>query len=147
MPQTRLKCHRCGNPLSDARVKARKRNCMPCERLNKKEQAEAAHEKRVCETYGLQPGDYDKLFEAQGGKCAIAKCHAKGLYIRLAVEHNHKCDKGHDPKNGCRFCVRGLVCKSHNKWIGWAGDDPEVFYSLADYLRNPPAQRILTDDK
>jgi hypothetical protein len=139
MPQTRLKCKRCGNALSDARAKAHKRTCTPCERIIKKEQSEAAHEKRVCEQYGLRPGEYDKLYKAQGGKCAIKGCKARGIYIRLAVEHNHKL-------GFTREAIRGLVCKMHNKWIGMAGDDPEVFDSLAEYLRNPPAQKVLNDE-
>jgi hypothetical protein len=139
MPQTRLKCKRCKHPLSDARVKANKRTCTPCERLIKQEQSAAAHEKRVCEQYGLRPGEYDKLYKAQNGHCAIKGCKARGVYIRLAVEHNHKL-------GFTRVAIRGLVCKSHNKWIAWAGDDPEVFDSIAGYLRDPPAQHVLNDD-
>lgn len=138
MPQTRLKCKRCTHALSDARVKARKRTCTPCERIIKSEQSEAAHEIRVCAQYGLRPGEYKKLYDSQGGRCAIKGCKARGIYTRLAVEHNHKL-------GFTREAIRGLVCKTHNKWIGMAGDDPEVFDSLAAYLRDPPAKRVLND--
>jgi len=33
----------------------------------------------------------------------------------------------------------------HNEWIGRAGDSPEVFDSLAAYLRDPPARKLLMD--
>src|SRR5208283_1945331 len=134
MPQTRLKCIRCTKPLSDARVAAHKRTCVACERKQKKEARERAHEKRVCELYGLKPGEYQKLYDAQGGHCAIKGCRATGASIHLAVEHNHKL-------GFTRAAIRGLCCKHHNKEFGWAGDDPEVFDSMADYLRNPPAQK------
>lgn len=138
MPQTRLKCKRCKHALSDARVKANKRTCTPCERLIKHERSEIAHEKRVCEQYGLLPGEYKKLYDAQGGKCAIRNCKARGIYVRLAVDHDH--DMGF-----IRAAIRGLLCKTHNGWIGRAGDDPEVFLSLADYLIHPPAWEVLKD--
>jgi hypothetical protein len=31
----------------------------------------------------------------------------------------------------------------HNEWIGRAGDDPEVFESIASYLLEPPAREAL----
>jgi hypothetical protein len=33
----------------------------------------------------------------------------------------------------------------HNEWIGRAGDNPEIFDSLASYLRDPPAREMLMD--
>lgn len=129
-------CKRCEKPLSPKRAKARKRYCFSCERLVKREQNAAAHDKRICAVYGLNPGEYKKILDAQGGTCAIHGCKARGARIRLAVDHIHAL-------GFTRKSVRGLLCKSHNKWIGWAGDDPAVFDSIAEYLRNPPAQRIL----
>jgi hypothetical protein len=52
---------------------------------------------------------------------------------------------GHDKSRWCRACVRGLACVTHNEWIGRAGDDPEVFDSLAAYLRNPPGRATLME--
>jgi hypothetical protein len=68
----------------------------------------------------------------------VRGCKARGVSRALAVEHDHK--KGlHNRK-----AVRGLMCKTHNKWIGMAGDDPDVFLSLYEYLTDPPAQKVLT---
>jgi Recombination endonuclease VII len=111
-----------------------------CEVANKREAKERAHERRVINLYGLKPGDYAKLLKSQGGYCAIRRCKARGVSRALAVEHNHKLGFRN------RKAVRGLMCKTHNKWIGMAGDDPEVFDSIAEYLRDPPAQKVLTDD-
>jgi hypothetical protein len=77
---------------------------------------------------------------AQHGFCAVHKCRARGVSKALAVEHNHKLGLHN------RKAVRGIMCAQHNKWIGMAGDDPEVFESIARYLRDPPAQKVLTDD-
>lgn len=130
-------CPRCGNKLSKQRLAQRKRYCFRCGQDVKREQSAAAHEKRICELYGLRPGDYQRLYEAQGGRCAIKNCTARGARLRLAVDHDHKLGFRN------RRAVRGLLCKRHNNWIGEAGDDPEVFDSIANYLRNPPARKVL----
>lgn len=81
-------------------------------------------------TYGLGPGEYQKLFQAQQGKCAICKGARK---YRLAVDHCHKTN-----------LVRGLLCRMCNeRLLTAARDRPEVLRSAADYLDAPPAQSIL----
>jgi hypothetical protein len=50
----------------------------------------------------------------------------------LAVDHDHKTGE-----------VRGILCSSHNRAIGYNHDSPEAFRSLADYLENPPARAVL----
>lgn len=130
-------CPRCGKPLSPQRVAKRNKYCYLCDKAVKREQSDAAHEKRLESQYGLKPGDYKRLLLAQGGRCAIFGCSARGVSRRLSVDHDHK--KGF--RN--RKAVRGLLCKRHNNMIGECADDPRVFDSLAEYLRHPPAQAIL----
>jgi len=129
-------CARCSNKLTKNRVAKRKRYCFKCEVINKREQRARAHEGRVIKTYGLRPGEYQLLLDAQGGKCPVKGCRANGRTKFLAVEHDHKL-------GFTRLAVRGLMCSMHNNWIGRAGDDPEVFDSIAAYLRNPPAREVL----
>jgi hypothetical protein len=131
-------CPRCNKPLTVKRQNQRKKYCYLCDCAVKREQRQAAHDRRVEKLYGLRPGEYQKLYEVQGGRCAVHGCRARGLSIALAVDHDHAIGLGN------RKAVRGLMCKTHNKWIGMAHDDPEVFDSLAGYLRDPPAQRTLT---
>lgn len=100
------------------------------------------HDRRVLAVYGLEPGDYQRLYEAQGGRCAIFTCRAKGKSRMLAVEHDHRCQASHGGQIR-RCCVRGLTCAVHNEWIGRSGDNPDVFRSIADYLEHPPAKGIL----
>jgi hypothetical protein len=129
-------CRRCGRPLTKGRLLANKFFCHPCELANRREAKERSHERYVGQEYGLEPGDYGLILEAQGGRCAVKGCRANGTTKLLAVEHDHKL-------GNTREAVRGLVCGMHNEWIGRAGDDPEVFESIAEFLRNPPAHKVL----
>lgn len=137
-------CDRCGNKLSKPRLEAGKRKCYRCECAVRREQKQKAHDRNI-ESEDFTAADYWELYNAQGGGCAIRTCRAKGKSKSLAVEHDHSCEMGHDRNRWCRACVRGLTCSMHNEWIGRTGDNPEVFDSLADYLRNPPAREILMD--
>lgn len=85
----------------------------------------------VQRVYGLAPGEYERLYALQGGRCAILNCRATGKSKKLAVDHDHKTGK-----------PRGLLCSNHNREIGANWDDPAVFRSIADYLESPPAQRL-----
>jgi hypothetical protein len=129
-------CRRCGRALSKGRLRLNKMFCHPCELVNRRESRDRAHERRVVDVYGLEPGDYALILEAQGGRCPVKGCHANGTTKRLAVEHEHAL-------GNTREAVRGLVCGRHNEWIGLAGDDPEVFESIAAFLRDPPARKVL----
>jgi hypothetical protein len=91
--------------------------------------SKAQHERRVQATYDLAPGEYDRLYAAQGGKCWFATCTATGKARRLTVDHDH--DTGE---------VRGLICKGHNYYLlGWYRDD--LLLAL-EYLRDPPYRRF-----
>lgn len=84
----------------------------------------ARHETYVQRTYGLEPGEYERLLEAQGGVCAI--CHvATGRSKRLAVDHRHSDGK-----------VRGILCGPDNIMIGRLG--PAALRRAADYLEKDP---------
>jgi hypothetical protein len=135
-------CSRCGNKLSKARLEARKRKCYRCECAVRRESKQKTHDRNV-ESEDFTAADYWALYEKQGGTCAIFSCRAKGLSRSLAVEHDHSCEMGHERNRWCRACVRGLTCSQHNEWIGRSGDDPAIFDSLANYLRNPPAREVL----
>lgn len=61
--------------------------------------------------YGVTLEQYDEMFEAQGGVCAICNEPSRMLYNgvvkRLCVDHNHKTGK-----------ARGLLCHECNAGIG-----------------------------
>lgn len=109
--------------------------CHTCWRVETKRRKEAVHGSYVEKTYGISAEEYDAIYKAQGGRCAICR-RATGRARRLAVDHNHKTGE-----------VRGLLCKPCNSYgIGmFARDDPEVLDRAADYLRNPPARDVLRE--
>lgn len=87
----------------------------------------ATHEKRVQETYGLEAGEYARLYEFQDGRCALCR-RATGASKRLAVDHDH-----------ATGAVRGLCCGVCNKWIlGHARDSVAYFQRCIRYLTTTP---------
>lgn len=124
--------------------------CATCHREEKRRRRLAAHDRYVGNTYGLPPGMYERLYEAQGGVCALCR-RATGKTKRLAVDHDHAapCCTG---KTSCGQCVRGLLCGPCNDVLAVARDDVEYFIRCMDYLDYPPmrflngTQRARKDD-
>lgn len=69
----------------------------------------------------LTEDDYRRMFEAQGGVCAI--CREKPKTGRLAVDHIHGTDR-----------VRGLLCNLCNPALGLFKDDPNRLRAAIEYL-------------
>lgn len=101
-------------------------------------------------TYGISRADYDRLYAYQGGRCFV--CHRKPVRTPLAVDHDHAKGKG-------RQSVRGLLCgrsgrdsrgrdyPACNRVVGMWQDNPNAFRRAADYLTDPPWQRIVEADE
>ena len=70
--------------------------------------------------YGITEDDYDKLFEKQGGVCAICGENPEG---RLAVDHDHETKT-----------VRGLLCRPCNSGLGFLGDSTDRVAKAAEYM-------------
>lgn len=97
----------------------------------------------VQRTYSLTAEEYDALYAAQGGKCAL--CPRTGTSgKRLAVDHDHHQAMldGHAPDKGCKNCVRGLVCSTCNDVLAHARSNPAYFERGASYLRQWPSRRV-----
>lgn len=75
--------------------------------------------------YGITVEQYDAMFEAQGGLCAICGRPGNGP---LRVDHDHETNE-----------VRGLLCHGCNVAIGLMADDPDRLIAAAAYLL---AQRL-----
>jgi hypothetical protein len=90
--------------------------------------------------YGIDMAEYDRLFEAQGGKCA--GCARPGAHLasdaprqdKLHVDHCHKTE-----------AVRGLLCRACNMALGGLEDDRERLLSLVAYLDKQSSQTYLTN--
>ena len=76
--------------------------------------------------YKMTPSEFNELWEAQSGKCAIcdvAMAPRGRAHNSAAVDHNHE--------NGA---VRGLLCRNCNAGIGYLKDDPDRLIAAAEYL-------------
>lgn len=76
--------------------------------------------------YGLSLEDYEDMLDQCNNSCEICGKHADTeRFGKLAVDHDHSTGE-----------VRGLLCSSCNRGIGFLKDDPEVLRKAIEYL-NP----------
>lgn len=117
--------------------------CTSHHRAAQRRRRQAEAERRTRARFSLTPDEYDRLYEAQGRRCAICR-RAQGVtdrpdrQRRLAVDHDHTCCPG---PTSCGRCVRGLLCDPCNREMAHARDDPEHFRRAIAYLREWPALR------
>ena len=91
----------------------------------KKKRREYNHSEHIMKLYGLTSEEYWKVYEYQGGTCAICQ-RATGKRKRLSVDHDHATGE-----------VRMLLCTRCNRMLGHLRDDPKAFERAADVLRKP----------
>jgi|WetSurSiteA1Bulk_404760.scaffolds.fasta_scaffold06722_8 hypothetical protein len=80
--------------------------------------------KRKLKRYGITPDDYNFMFDAQNGYCAICGIHQSKLKKPLFVDHDHKKNK-----------VRGLICHRCNFAIGLFDDSIDNLLNAIKYLK------------
>lgn len=120
--------------------------CTTCNRARKKELRAKNHSSRMQKMYNLSDGEYNALYEAQGGLCKTCGVYTgnRGASRRLSVDHDHSCCPAPPI---CGACIRGLICGPCNTLIGQVGDSAghaiERLQIYIDYLKNPPAQEML----
>ncbi len=83
-------------------------------------------------SYGITVDDYDRLFKAQRGRCAICGTTDPGQGKKhLCVDHCHKTK-----------VVRGLLCHTCNRALGLLSDSVKVLEKATIYLKGEfPWQR------
>jgi len=97
---------------------------------NRAIRAERARQQHLTKTYNLSVEDYWKLFDKQGGVCAI--CGTPPRTRNLHVDHDHACCKG---RISCGACVRGLLCSRCNtKLLPIVEHHPQIAAQAAAYL-------------
>ena len=91
------------------------------------------HARWILATYGITAEEYQAIYEAQGGKCAICQ-RATGRNKKLSVDHDHKTGE-----------VRGLLCTPCNRDVlGHLRDSVAALLRAVRYLLHPPARKVLT---
>lgn len=96
---------------------------------NKEAYKERARVRNLKAKYNLTVEEYEEMFSAQDGKCAI--CFKEQPDRRLSVDHDHSCCPG---QVSCGLCVRKLLCVKCNSLIGLANDDIDLLLSAVSYL-------------
>lgn len=111
-------------PSSPKQPHGRQSACRGCRReLYETNHPVDSHRASVLAKFGLTLADYAWLFELQGGKCALClqpetkTDYRSGRVWWLSVDHDHSC---HPAKQGCKLCVRGLLCADCNMLLGLA---------------------------
>lgn len=87
--------------------------------------SQARHRRRM-KQYDLTDAEFNAMWEAQDGCCAICniKLQPRGRSRHsAAIDHNHKTRE-----------VRGVLCRGCNHGIGSLGDSPSILISAAKYL-------------
>lgn len=91
---------------------------------NKAKRLDAIYAATLVRVYGITVQDYERMFTAQGGVCAMCLKPPKiGRFKRLHVDHDHATGR-----------VRGLLCRGCNGLIGWYEHHKDA---LHDYLKEP----------
>lgn len=89
-------------------------------------------ETRWKNVYGITAAEYWAIYRYQLGTCFICQ-RATGARKRLSVDHCH-----------ATGIVRGLLCSTCNsRVLGHLRDDLDAFQRAIDYLKEPPATRII----
>lgn len=87
-----------------------------------------AKDRRLRTRYGITLEQFEEVFAAQGGVCAVCKRSDKVM----CLDHNHKTLK-----------FRGIVCLNCNlRVIGGARDKDELLINAAEYIQNNPADLV-----
>ncbi len=75
--------------------------------------------------YGITLAEYEAMYEAQGGLCAICSRPAFAFNGKHAsIDHDHETG-----------AIRELLCGPCNSGLGYFQDDPDVLEAAAAYLR------------
>lgn len=96
--------------LYESQVRWRKNNKEKFDLINRNS--------RLKSWYGIDLTEYNRMFEQQGGCCAICNKHQTQFKRRLAVDHNHTTGK-----------VRALLCHICNRALGYYEKQKDDFES------------------
>lgn len=125
-------CCRCGvwKPVSEFSVRAAapdrlNYSCKVCCRLAG----------RAC-IYNITVEHLLSIYEHQERKCAICSTalDIEQVGNNVCVDHDHSCCPETGAGKTCGKCVRGLLCRSCNFFIGIARDDSNILLQAVEYL-------------
>src|SRR5260370_25020366 len=114
------RCIKCG---TDAIPHVGRGLCKDCKQAEYTAGNRTKERRRSLRRYGLSSVDYDAMWDAQDGRCRIClrrpegKLRLKGnqMHHSLHIDHDHVSNK-----------VRGLLCESCNRGLGFFFDDLDL---------------------
>ena len=113
--------------------KFRKGKDNPLWKHGKKLTSEEDYFSRLPKRYGIDYELYTLMYDMQNGVCAICnkKPLAQGRIKRLVVDHCHKTKK-----------IRGLLCNSCNRAIGFLQDSSVILNNAHNYVRRNEVNNV-----
>jgi len=93
------------------------------QKIKKQGQNLLHHEHKKYERRGITKDQYQLVFDAQHGVCAICQQPPKND-CSLAMDHNHSTNE-----------FRGLLCKECNRALGLFGDNIDTLTNAVNYLK------------
>lgn len=103
--------------------------CKSCRKTGSKGSQDKHRRKyKLKSRFNMTLEDYDAMFDKQCGRCKICGSFETrtqdGRITRLAVDHDHKTGR-----------IRGLLCSSCNKALGFVKDDVVILDRMKKYLK------------
>lgn len=98
--------------------------------LKVRSKKECAREYYLLSTYGMSARQYDSIFKAQGGRCALCgnpeeELTDSGRVRNLSIDHNHQTG-----------AFRSLLCQRCNHGLGHFRDDIALLEKAITYLKS-----------
>lgn len=120
-------CRECGEDRRDLMVNSCRledghdKICKPC---NRPSAAARSTKWRLANLYGISHDEWVALLASQDGRCPVCTCEFSGLTSRdICVDHDHATGD-----------VRGILCRSCNRALGFVDDSPANLRRAALYL-------------
>ena len=87
-------------------------------------------------SFGITLEGYNKLFELQGGRCAICGKHQSEVSTTFHVDHDHETGR-----------IRALLCSGCNIGIGQFKEDVEIIKKVMEYLNTsgPHSSKLIEE--
>jgi len=83
--------------------------------------------------YGMSVEQYNKIIKNQKNSCAVCKKSFSELNDSPHIDHDHSCCS--ESVRSCGKCVRGVLCRRCNMFLGTVSDDIIILENAIKYLR------------
>lgn len=118
--------------------------CAKCGRRTWEAKSREELRRRQLKAYGMTTETFDAMWEAQEGRCRICARLAPARLIQKGTKLSTALHVDHDHASGV---VRGLLCDSCNRGLGFFFDDPDLLIAAAGYLRKHNQKELESEPK